>query len=175
MDIMELGALGELVGGVAVIGSLIYVGLQVSQSNRMEMAESIRASTRDYVSIFLRMDPRLIRAACLRFETLDDDDRQAVHQQMYSVLTITQTEFHLTRRGLSGDDAFDTNTRAIATLLRTPGIRHWWDAAAPLFEASFRDHLRDVIAAQEGQVPTFDELLPWIRGAGADGAGGAAR
>ncbi len=28
MDIMEFGAIGEMVGGVAVIGSLIYVGLQ---------------------------------------------------------------------------------------------------------------------------------------------------
>ncbi len=33
MNIMELGAIGELVGGVAVIGSLLYVGLQVRQSN----------------------------------------------------------------------------------------------------------------------------------------------
>ena len=32
MDIMELGAIGEMVGGVAVIASLIYIGLQVRQS-----------------------------------------------------------------------------------------------------------------------------------------------
>ncbi len=32
MDIMELGAIGELVGGLAVIGSLIFVGLQVRQN-----------------------------------------------------------------------------------------------------------------------------------------------
>ncbi len=29
MDIMELGAIGELVGGVAVTVSLVFVGLQV--------------------------------------------------------------------------------------------------------------------------------------------------
>ena len=34
MNIMELGAIGELVGGVAVIGSLIYVGLQLRQNTR---------------------------------------------------------------------------------------------------------------------------------------------
>ncbi len=34
MDIMELGAIGELVGGLAVIGSLIYVGIQVRQNTR---------------------------------------------------------------------------------------------------------------------------------------------
>ena len=43
MDIMELGAIGELVGGVAVIGSLIYVGLQVRQSNHQNSSESTRA------------------------------------------------------------------------------------------------------------------------------------
>ena len=32
MTIMELGAIGELVGGVAVIASLIFVGLQVRQN-----------------------------------------------------------------------------------------------------------------------------------------------
>ncbi len=36
MDIMELGAIGELVGGVAVIGSLIYLALQVRQGNQIE-------------------------------------------------------------------------------------------------------------------------------------------
>ncbi len=35
MDIMELGAIGELVGGVAVIGSLLYVGIQIRQNTRV--------------------------------------------------------------------------------------------------------------------------------------------
>ncbi|NIU03573.1 MAG: hypothetical protein GWO40_04635, partial [Gammaproteobacteria bacterium] len=35
MNIMELGAVGELVGGLAVIVSLTYVGLQLRQSNNL--------------------------------------------------------------------------------------------------------------------------------------------
>ena len=46
MDIMELGAIGELVGGVAVIASLLYVGLQVRQTNQINRAESVRAFVR---------------------------------------------------------------------------------------------------------------------------------
>ena len=34
MNIMELGAIGELVGGLAVIGSLLCGGLQVRQNTR---------------------------------------------------------------------------------------------------------------------------------------------
>ena len=40
MGIMELGAIGELVGGVAVVASLIYVGLQVRQTNRQSASDS---------------------------------------------------------------------------------------------------------------------------------------
>ncbi len=38
MDIMELGAIGELLGGVAVIASLIFVGPQVRGSNHLARA-----------------------------------------------------------------------------------------------------------------------------------------
>ena len=35
MTLLELGALGELIGGIAIIVSLIYVGRQLKQSNSM--------------------------------------------------------------------------------------------------------------------------------------------
>ena len=35
MDMGFLGDLGDFIGGVAVVGSLLYVGLQVRQSNEL--------------------------------------------------------------------------------------------------------------------------------------------
>ena len=61
MNIMELGAIGELVGGVAVIASLVYVGLQVRQSASVQRltaqyaaGAAIQASA-DGWSVFRRM------------------------------------------------------------------------------------------------------------------------
>lgn len=45
MDIMELGAIGELVGGVAVIASLIYVGYQVRETRTAMRASAAQART----------------------------------------------------------------------------------------------------------------------------------
>ena len=47
MNIMELGAMGELVGGVAVIASLLYVGLQVRQSVRSTQSQITITGTFD--------------------------------------------------------------------------------------------------------------------------------
>ena len=43
MNVMELGAMGELVGGVAVIASLIYVGIQLRHSTTATRAASYHA------------------------------------------------------------------------------------------------------------------------------------
>ena len=40
MSIMELGALGEFVGAIAVVISLIFVGLQVRQNTKMVRAQT---------------------------------------------------------------------------------------------------------------------------------------
>jgi hypothetical protein len=42
MDILELGAIGELVGGVAVVGSLLFVGVQIRQGTRMTEKRALR-------------------------------------------------------------------------------------------------------------------------------------
>ncbi len=59
MNIMELGAIGELVGGVAVIVSLIFVGLQIRSNTYTTAAASQNAWVSDYNSMLMsiRSDP----------------------------------------------------------------------------------------------------------------------
>ena len=51
MDIMELGAIGELVGGAAVLVTLIYLALQVRNSAQEQRVSSMREATRELGSI----------------------------------------------------------------------------------------------------------------------------
>lgn len=43
MTIQDWGALGEMIGGVAIIVSLVYVGLQLKQGNREAKAATLQA------------------------------------------------------------------------------------------------------------------------------------
>ena len=54
MDIMELGAMGELVGGGAVLATLIYLALQVRNGNVVSQDNASHAWVQfnfDFVSI----------------------------------------------------------------------------------------------------------------------------
>jgi hypothetical protein len=51
MTLQDWGALGELIGGVAIIVSLIYVGLQVRQGTHATRAATSQAFTDQYISV----------------------------------------------------------------------------------------------------------------------------
>ncbi len=87
MDILELGAIGELVGGVAVIGSLLYVGLQVRQSNyqsaqRTEVERNESEFARDSTTVvFALTNPNLsnvFRRGLNDLRALDRDEQDAL-------------------------------------------------------------------------------------------------
>ena len=104
MDIMELGAIGELVGGVAVIATLIYLAIQVRQSNnlargaaeleagRMNMDYMRLGAEGDYASVYSRM----------RYEpdSISEDERQRAIWAFGMWLHMAQSMFRQFQRGL---------------------------------------------------------------------------
>jgi hypothetical protein len=58
---MELGAIGELVGGVAVVASLLFVGLQLRQNNKLATTSVVQVG-RDVIT-------DLIKTLCSNGET----------------------------------------------------------------------------------------------------------
>ncbi len=80
MDIMELGAIGELVGGVAVIGSLIYLALQVRGGAQEQRASSMREAAREMGAVVQAVGETEERAGIwlkgmLEFEAMDALER----------------------------------------------------------------------------------------------------
>ncbi len=169
MDIMELGAIGELVSGVAVIGSLVYVGLQVRQSNRLEKAESVRASSRDFVTVAFQTDAPLLRRACADFEGLSKDEQIRAHNDLLAMFQLAKTELALTKQKLAEEGELP---QVVASLVRSPGLRYWWDIVAPAaFQEDFRRFVEDSIATQETQnLPAIHELIPWFSPDATEGA-----
>ena len=48
MDILELGAIGELVGGVAVIATVGYLSVQIRHGNRQASTQAIKEAIREF-------------------------------------------------------------------------------------------------------------------------------
>ncbi len=91
MNIMELGAIGELVGGVAVLVTLIYLAAQVRQSaraqrqaNELAKAEALRQSVAMYTAPRQMLIEEGMSAIWLK--ALNDEELAPIEEQRLFVL-----------------------------------------------------------------------------------------
>ncbi len=93
MDIMELGAIGEMVGGVAVLATLIYLAVQVRQGNKTERAQAHRSWTREMNHAFFSplQEPEfanMVRRAGEDFASLSGDEQLAVSAFWAAIISL---------------------------------------------------------------------------------------
>jgi hypothetical protein len=156
MDIMELGAIGELVGGVAVIASLIFVGVQIRQSNHAARSESIRGITRESSQIWLKLcDPQLsnsVRRAVNGFEGLTQNDKSVAAAFMGALFLQAQTTFAV--RASPRPSAIE---RLVASFVATPGLSPWWADGRKSFGPRFVNSIEQLAK----NAPPINDTFPW--------------
>ncbi len=108
MDIMELGAIGELVGGVAVLATLLYLALQVRQGNhiaRQNASQALMGATFELAGR-VAVDRGLAEVWAHgedRFDELDATDQQRLVFYEWRGLESFHNSFHQHRSGLLPD------------------------------------------------------------------------
>ncbi len=130
MNIMELGAIGELVGGVAVIVSLIYVGLQVRHNTaaiRAGSAQAFADSINGVNLVAAGEQPRVGRLVFEDPESMTEDER--VSAEFMTLATCRSFESALLQAELGAFDAqtIDMVRRSLRGLFATDFYRSWWE------------------------------------------------
>ncbi len=166
MDMMELGALGELVGGigsaiggVAVLVTLIYLSVQVRQNTRVLKANARQVAS-EQIERFCDMiiqDERARRVWILASgidlgqlanpEQLSEDDLAILYALMYRVANSQQTRFEMTRSGAL-ESAQQAQTAAATALYASSraGADWWHQVGRSLFHEDF---VRSVLSPAE--------------------------
>lgn len=158
MNVIELGAIGELVGGVAVIGSLLYVGFQVRQSNRLEKAESFRTVQRDIVTTLLHHDSALLPKAISDFDGMSDEEKIRAHNWLVAFFPIARTEVVLSQENLGEISIYPG---VMASFVRSRGLGHWWKFVGPTFGDEFYGFVERHNAEHDDD-PAVHDLIPWL-------------
>ena len=152
MDIMELGAIGELVGGVAVIASLVYVGLQVRQNTRATLAASHHAMADSFNEINLAFArdaelARVFRKGNGGRGDLTEDERVQYDFIHMAIFRTFETHFFQSRSG-----AFYgwESESSVESLISSIGAREWWRVNPYRFSPEFSRYVEScVVAASE--------------------------
>jgi len=152
-----LGNIGSFVGGVAVVVSLVYVGVQIRQNTRATRLAAMQSAMLAAQNIFVlpvhdRALARVVRVGLTVPDDLDEDEFQQFRYYLLNMLRVLEDMYVQHKAGVIDDETWGARVRSLRTIFSMPGGRRVWDSSDAYrtdFSAWLNSHLD-----QGGGAPT---------------------
>lgn len=168
MNVQDLGSVGELIGAVATVGTLIYLALQVRANTRALRAASIQTmmdGPRDRIvgpTIQNREIADLHARGLTSFEGLDKTDQVRFTWLLIEHVAQLQVVLNLHKHGLVTDKDYNTWLSYICSFVRSPGGSIAWPQVAAVMDEEAVTALKTHLA-ENPDIPSLLELMPVMK------------
>ena len=164
MNWEAIGASAEIFGVAMILVSLIYVAVQIRQSNKFAKADAEREVLQNWMHA---LDSLVADAptteAFLRgladFDSLNSVEKTRLSYKLVELCTAHHSMALMAKKGLVDQDFILSMENVIFSYILTPGGRTWWNLHGP-FLASF-DEFEDRIEREGDSFPSFLVSLPY--------------
>jgi hypothetical protein len=162
MTLQDFGAIGELLSGLAVIASLIYLATQIRQNTAMITAQTVQAAVDATQRVLLyRAEDAHLRAVLRKArsdERLDADEFEVLASYLQAAFMNFQARLQHHTRGLFDRSVNESYELILTDYLNQLYVRRWWKIAAALYGSDFRAHCDAIVARLEagGAAPVAD-------------------
>ena len=134
----SLGNLGDFIGGLAVVVTLIYLATQLRQHTealrleaRQRVAEGMRTHMRTRASI---EDATAWERGLREYPGIDSTDKHRFEGILADLTLLMQQIWALHESGSLEDETYDGYLRFFLATIATPGGRVWWESRGrPIF------------------------------------------
>jgi hypothetical protein len=152
VTLSELADIGQVVGGVAVVASLVYLAQQVRQNTRAVRGSTLHLNTDLWAAIFSRLADHTVAQAYVAGMGGAPEIKPLHYTQFYFVCKAMflglEDQFYQARQGILDPEIYAAYERASsAQLLAFPGFRIWWQQTRSTFSPDFVARVDEMIAA----------------------------
>ncbi len=150
MTMLEWGALGELIGGIAIIVSLVYVGIQVKDNAgavRSAAANDANVATQSwYMQIGSdRQTSELIYEALTSEVALSNQEEFQFLMMMHGSILAFQNSYLLAEEGTIDFELRESATTAMSGIKELPGFRRYWRQRRSYLHSGFADYVDQLL------------------------------
>ncbi len=132
MSIQDWGAVGEMVGAIGVIITLLYLATQIRQSTRQMRSEGHQGITDSYSITLgqLLADDALFETivrGCQNWDSITAFQQSQCHIFFHQHLMHFRVAFQLHDKGAIDDDVYRSIEDMHIRFMANPGNRVWWE------------------------------------------------
>ncbi len=147
MNLEQYVQFAELIASIAVVVSIIYLGLQIRQGTRVNSATARHAISQFALEFSMFKAEHADRLAKVTKETdLSDGDLTFRWWNHMMVFLHAKTYFHHYELGLMPSKHWNGYVRYVKGYLSTPGVRDFWADVGPAFSFDFSKWVYGLIA-----------------------------
>ncbi|GAB5452922.1 MAG: hypothetical protein Hals2KO_32500 [Halioglobus sp.] len=148
MTIQDWGAIGEILGAIATVATLIYLATQLRQNTRALQATSMDSTTQAAndirASLFMdRAITEIYRKGLQNIEDLDEIDRERFRLIMTNALWAFWNTY--TQSQLGGRQSWDSQKNIARRFLSQPGGVWFWQNYRGEFEPEFQSEIDNIL------------------------------
>ena len=165
MNLQDLGSLGELVGAVATVGTLIYLAIQIRANTRVQQAAAVQHmmdGARDRIVGPTAQDHEfadLHARGLTSYENLDKTEQVRFIWLLIEHVAQFQVVLNSNKHGLVSDKDYETWLGYVSAFIRCPGGAAAWPQVAAVMDREAVEAL-DAHAKQNPDLPTLLDLMP---------------
>lgn len=149
MNWEAINAVSQLISSVAVVLSVLYLGIQVHRSTRvakLATQDAAASALRDVTKPFMENAElaRIWRTGLENLKTLSAEDQARFFHAAYQFLKAFETiHFHHVY-GLMDDQLWEGWKNLLWHYSATPGFAHYWQLRHDVFSERFQDFIREL-------------------------------
>jgi hypothetical protein len=159
-----IGAIGELIGALVVVISVVYLAIQLRQSNLHAEASAEVAWFEGWNNVlngWISDDSTMtaIRAGLNDFDQLSKSQQAIFHMRVGAMVNHWALAGSLYDKGLISKELSDRCTEFVLSVLATPGGLQYWEKDADTTPRG--PELLALLKSGERSIPPISDVMPW--------------
>ena len=144
MTIQDLGSIGEFVGAIAVVVSLVYLAYQIRQNTHAVRSSAQEEILRDMQGFISLVASDSDTAEFYELGLADSSDLSRAERLRFSLI-LTRffysfgRMYYLHCEGTLDPETWEAQKEILRWMIKQPGVKRWWPSARSQIPASFAD------------------------------------
>ena len=148
-----LGAIGEIIGAIAVVATLAYLAQQIRYSSKIataQMVKDAKSASSNLLNV-LATDPDLTRSYIAQLRPDQDPadidtELERTRMLLLSAFQLYEWQYYAQREGLFDDTIAGSYDRIVRDHLQSHTIRKWWlTSGEPVASEPFAEYVSGII------------------------------
>ncbi len=168
MTLEAWGVFAEIVGGISVLVTLIYLAIQVRQNTKQLKFQALKDAIGEFLTVHNDATNDVTKANLYRrglgsFSTLSADEKAVFHSQIHPHLSGFHQVMILHKDGLIDLETFLALERVFLKTWLCPGAREWWSQYEHVPPPFLVNHIAKRMQEVSSSMNPFSQDIDWYK------------